>query len=196
MTSTTTLVYRHSSKAAIRQRFAAAWSAICKLHLNFHPTALDALKIELFKSAVKTVATHALESLNLTTRNIFDAGHQQMICTALSINWQNNIMNEEVCAKSGLLPFSQTIRKRRLRLVRHLMRLQSRPITPLWSMLQHLVFSVRRGQGRTWTLAKDLLNDLTATSMTLLTSAPVSLLAWMTHVRIRMQRCVKFQSNR
>ena len=42
--------------------------------------------------------------------------------------------------------------------------LQSLSTTPLWSMLQDLnvVFSLRRGQGRTWTLAKDLLNDLNA----------------------------------
>ena len=132
----------------------------------FHSTALDALKIKLFKSAVETIAAYALESLplNPTTSNMLDAGHRQMIRAVLGINWLNNITNDEVYAKSGLLSFSQTILKRRLHLIGHSLRLQSRSTTPLGSMLQNLnvVFSVRRGQDRTWTLAKDLLNDLNA----------------------------------
>ena len=107
-----------------------------------------------------------LESLplNQTMSNMLDAGHQQMIRATLSINWRNNITNEEVYTKSGLLLFSQTIQKRRLHLIGHLLRLQNRSTTPLGSMLQNtnVVFSLRRGQGRTWTLAKDLLNDLNA----------------------------------
>ena len=102
--------------------------------------------------------------LNQTTSNMLDAGHRQMIRVALGIDWQNNITNEEIYAKSGLLPFSQTIRKRRLHLIGHWLRLQSQSATPLWSMLQNLniVFSLQRGQDRTWTLVKDLLNDLNA----------------------------------
>ena len=148
-----------SSKVVIRQRFAATWSAIGKLRPMFHSTAPDALKINV-------IAAYALESLplNPTTSSILDAGYRQMICAALGINWRNNITNEEVYAKSGLLPFSQTIRKRRLHLIGHSLRLQNRSTTPLGSMLQNLnvVFSLRRGQGRAWTLAKDLLNDLNA----------------------------------
>ena len=155
-----------SSKVVIRQRFAAAWSAIRKLRPMFHSTAPNALKIKLFKSAVKAIAAYALESLpiNPTTSNMLDAGHRQMIRAALGINWRNNITNEKVYAKSGLLPFSRTIRKRRLRLIGRSLRLQNRSTAPLGSMLQNLsvVFSLRRGQGRTWTLAKDLLIDLNA----------------------------------
>ena len=130
----------------------------------FHSTAPDALKIKLFKSTVEAIAAYALESLPLIpmTSSMLDAGHRQMIRAALGINWQNNITNEEAHAKSGLLPFSQTVIKRRLRLIGHSLRLHSRSITPLGSMLQHLDVSVRRGQGRTWTLAKDLLNHLNA----------------------------------
>ena len=155
-----------SPKVVIRQRFAATWSAIGKLRPVFHSTEPDALKIKLVKSAIETIAAYAQESLplNPTTSNMLDAGHRQMIRAALGINWQNNITNEEGYAKSILLPFSQTVIKRRLRLIGHSLRLHSRSITPLGSMLQHLdvVFSVRRGQGRTWTLAKDLLNVLNA----------------------------------
>ena len=129
-----------------------------------HSTAPDALKIKLFKSVVKTIAAYSLESLPLNpmTSNMLDAGHRQMIHAALGINWRNNITNEEAYAKSGLLPFSQTIRKARLHLIGHSLRLQNRSTTPLVSMLQNLdvVFSLRRGQGRTWTLAKDLFNVL------------------------------------
>ena len=156
----------HSSKVVIRQRFAAAWSAIGKLRPVFHTTTPDAFKIKLFKSAVKAIAAYSLESLpfNPTTSNMLDAGHRQMIRTALGINRQNHITNKEAYAKFGLLPFSQTIRKKRPRLIGHSLRHQSRYITSLGSLLQdiNVVFSVWRGQGRTWTLAKDLLNDLDA----------------------------------
>ena len=107
---------------------------------------------------------YALESLphNLTTSYMLNAGLRQMIRAAIGINWQNNNTNDEEYVKSGLLLFSQTIRKRRLRFIGHTLRIQSRSITPLGSMLQHhnVVFSVRHGRGRTWTLVKDLLNDL------------------------------------
>ena len=149
MTSTTTLVYRLSSKVVIRQRFAAAWSAIGKLRPMFHSTTPDALKIKLLKSAIETTTAYALESipLNLTMSNVLDDGHRQTIRAALGINWQNNITNEEAYAKSGLLPFSQTIQKRRLHLTGHSLRLQNRSTTPLGSMLQNInvVLSLCRG---------------------------------------------------
>ena len=155
-----------SSIVVIRQRFAAACSAIGKLHPIFHSTAPDILKIKLFKSAVETIAAYALDSLppNPTTSSMLNAGHRQMIRAAHGINWQNNITNDEYYSTSVLLPLSQTIRKRGLRLVGYSLRLQSRSITPLGSMLQNLsvVISVLREQGRTWTLSKDLLNDLNA----------------------------------
>ena len=52
-------------------------------------------------------------------------------------------------------------------------------------MLQHLsvVFSIQRGQGQTWTLAKDLFNDLNAVDCNfddVITSVLDSLLAWLT----------------
>ena len=155
-----------SSKVVIHQRFAAAWSGIGKVCPIFHPTAPDALKIKLLKSAVETIAAYALEPLTLypMTSNMLDAGHWRMIRAVLGISWQNNISSEEIYATSCHLLFSQTILKRRLRLIGHSLRLQNRSTTSLGSMLQHLsvVLSLHRGHGRTWTLAKDLLNDLNA----------------------------------
>ena len=75
-----------SSKVVIRQRFAAALLAIGKLRPIFHSTAPAALEIKLFKSAVERIAAHALESLNPTTSNMLDAGHQQIIRSSLGIN--------------------------------------------------------------------------------------------------------------
>ena len=100
-----------SSKVAIRQRFAVTWSAIGKPRPIILSTAPDALKIQLFKSAVKTIAAYAQEflPLNPVTSNILDAAHRQMIGAALGTIWQFNITNEEDYAKSGLLPFSHTI---------------------------------------------------------------------------------------
>ena len=154
-----------SSEVVIRQRFAVAWSAIGKLRPMFHSTAPDALKIT-FQIGRQNDSSLCIgiPPLNPTTSNILNASHRQMIRAALGINWQYNITNKEVNAKSGILPFSQAIKKRRLHLIGHSLHLQNRSTTPLGSMLQNLsvVFSLRRGQGRTWTLAKDLLNDLNA----------------------------------
>ena len=140
-----------SSKAVICQKFAAAWTAISKLHPIFHLTAPDALKIKLLKSAVKMIASYAQEALHHNpTSNMLDAGHRQMIRAALGINRQNNITNKEAYTKSGLLLFSQTIQKRRLRLISRSLGLQRRSITNLVSILQNLnvIFMVWRGQGR------------------------------------------------
>ena len=137
-----------------------------KLRPIFQSTEPDGLKIKIFKSAAVAISAYALESLpiNPTTSIMLDAGHRQMIRAALNINWQNNITKEEAYVESDLRPFSQAIRKRRFRLIGHSLRFQSRSITLHGSMLQNhdVVFSVRCGQGRTWSLAKDLLNDLNA----------------------------------
>ena len=70
-----------SSKVFIRQRFAAAFSAIGNLRPMFNSTAPDALKIKLFKSAFEVIAAYALESLplNPTSSKMLDAGHRQVI---------------------------------------------------------------------------------------------------------------------
>ena len=61
---------------------------------------------------------------------MLDAGHRKMIRAAIGINWQDNITNDEAKAKSGLLPFSQAIRKRRLHLIGHSLRQLNRSTTP------------------------------------------------------------------
>ena len=93
-----------------------------------------------------------ISPLNTTTSYMLNAGHWQVIFLALGINCQKDITNEDAYTKSGLLPFSQTIRKRIFRLICNSLRLQNRSIFFLGSMLQHfnVVFSVRRGQGQTW----------------------------------------------
>ena len=145
-----------SSKVVICQRFTAAWSAIGKLRPMFHSMAPDALKITLYKSAVKIIAAYPLESLplNPTTSNMLDAGHRQLLRAALGINWRSNITNEEVYAKSGLLLFSQTIRKRRLHLIGHLLRLQHRSATPLGQCCMTLTsysrYAVDRAERGLW----------------------------------------------
>ena len=156
-------IYNHlvlltlSSRVVMYQRFTTIWSAVTYLRLIFHLTSADALKIKLFNSVVKAIAAYALESLplHLATSIMFDACQRQMIDTALCINWQNNFKNEEVYAKSVFLAVQQEYQKRTLQLIGHSLHLQSRFIIPLGSMLHDLnaVFSVRRGQGQTWTLA-------------------------------------------
>ena len=68
-----------SSRVAIRQRFAAVWSAIVRLRPIFYSTAQNSSIIKFFKSAVKTIAAYVLESLllNPMMSNILDAGQSR-----------------------------------------------------------------------------------------------------------------------
>ena len=77
--------------------FDFALSAVGELRSIFHPTAPDALKIKLLKSAIETIDAYALESLpiNPTTSDMLDAGHRRIIRAAFGVNWQNNITNDK-----------------------------------------------------------------------------------------------------
>ena len=108
------------------------------------------MKIKILGLAAETIAAFALDSvpINPMTSNLLDAGHRLMICTAPGINWLNNITNKEVCAKSGLVPFSQTIRTDRLCLIGHSLRLQSQTHSGQYSktLTSYSLYGVDRGK--------------------------------------------------
>ena len=53
-----------------------------------------------------------------------DSSHHQMVLAALGITWPETMSTAELTQRAKLIPLSCTIRKRRLRLVGHVIRMQ------------------------------------------------------------------------
>ena len=78
------------------------------------------------------------------------------------ITWPETISAAELTQRAKLIPLSRTIRKRRLRLVGHVSRMQSGCQTPLGTLLKAVPwnFHLRQGHGRTSTLKHNVAGDL------------------------------------
>ena len=76
-----------------------------------------------------------------------------MVRAALGITWPENLSTAEITQRANLIPLSRTIRKRRLRFVGHVIRMQSRCQTPLGTLLTTAPSNchLRQGHGRTST---------------------------------------------
>ena len=117
----------------VQGKIGRAWFAIGKLRPIFISKISDANKMRLFKATVETIAAYALESVPMTRslcRKI-DASHRQLVLAALGITWDEAMSTAELTQRAKLIPLSRTIRMRRLRLVGHVIRMQSRCQTQL-----------------------------------------------------------------
>ena len=99
------------------------------------------------------------------TRSLFrqiDASHRQIVRAALGITWPETISTAELTQRAKLIPLSRTIRKRRLRLVGHVIRMQLRCQTPLGTLMTTVPSNrhLRQGHGRTSTLQHNVSDDL------------------------------------
>ena len=92
----------------------------------------------------------------------FDASHRQMVRAALGITWPGTLSTAEHTQRSKLTPLSRTNRKRRLHLVGHVIRMQSRCQKPLGTLLSSVALNcyLRKGHGRTKTLQHNIADDL------------------------------------
>ena len=111
----------------VQERIGRAWFAIGKLRPVFIYKVSDANKMRLFKATVETIAAYGLESVPMTRslcRQI-DASHRQMVRAALGITWPETMSTAELTQRVKLIPLSRTIRKRRLRLVGHVVVVES-----------------------------------------------------------------------
>ena len=103
----------------------------------FHFKIGDANRMCLFRATVETIAAYGLESVPMTRslcRQI-DVYHRQMIRAALEITWPETILTAELTQRAKLIPLSRTICNRRLCLVGHVIRMQSRCQAPLGTLL-------------------------------------------------------------
>ena len=87
-----------------------------------------------------------------------------MVRAALGITWPETMSTAELTQRAKLIPLSRTIRKRRLRLVGHVIRMQSRCQTPLCTFLATVPSNchLRQGHDRTSTLQNNVDDDLTS----------------------------------
>ena len=148
----------------VQEKINRTWFAIGKLRPVFISKISDANKMRLFKTTVETIAACGLESIPMTRslcRQI-DASHRQMVRAALGITRPETILTAELTQRAKLIPLSRTIRKRRLRPVGHLIRVQSICQTPLGTLLTTVPSNchLRQGHGRTSTLQHNVADDL------------------------------------
>ncbi|KAL8611561.1 hypothetical protein ACOMHN_067245 [Nucella lapillus] len=104
----------------------------------FTSKATDRIKIRLFRAAIESILCYGMESNPLTptlSRSI-DSRYRRMLRSALGIFYPDRISNDEIFAKTQLPPLSTTLRRRRLCLVGHILRMQTRSKSPLGELLR------------------------------------------------------------
>ncbi|KAL8575680.1 hypothetical protein ACOMHN_055869 [Nucella lapillus] len=161
-----------SPSHVIDTRFDQAWSAMSALKPIFTSKAADRIKIRLFRAAIESILCYGMESIPLTptlSRSI-DSRYRRMLRSALSIFYPDRISNDKLFAKMQLPPLSTTLRRRRLRLVGHILRMQTRSKSPLGKLLLNSESGhLRRGQGRTVTLLNDITTNLSTLTLVAVT---------------------------
>ena len=93
-----------------------------------------------------------------------DASHRQLVRAALGITRLETISTAELTQRAKLTPLSRTIRKRRLGLDGHVIRMQSRCQTLFGKLLTtlHSNCHLLQGHGRTATFQHNFADDLTS----------------------------------
>ena len=148
----------------VQEKIGRAWFAICKLKPILISKISDANKMCLFKATVEAIAACGLESVSMT-RSLYrqiDASNRQMVRAALGITRPETILTVELTQRAKLIPLSRMIRKRQLRLVDHVIRMQSRCQAPLGTLLTTVPSNchLRQGHGRTSMLQHNVADDL------------------------------------
>ena len=120
--------------------------------------------VMLFRATVEIIAACGLKSVPRTPsvcRQI-GASHRQMVRVTLGITWPETISTAELIQRAKLISLSRAIRKRRLLLVGHVIRMQSRCQTPLGTLHTTVPSNclLLQGHGRTSTLQHNVTDDL------------------------------------
>ncbi|KAL8572721.1 hypothetical protein ACOMHN_030303 [Nucella lapillus] len=122
-----------SPSHVVDARFDQAWSAMSALKPIFTSKSADRIKIRLFRAAIESIQCYGMESISLTPTlsRLIDSRYRRMLRSALGIFYPDRISNDELFAKTQLPPLSMSLRRRRLRLVGHILRMQTRSKSPL-----------------------------------------------------------------
>ena len=145
----------HLSKARV---------AATKLRSILNSKANDAIKICLCRSAVESILLYELECLPLTStlQDKLNSAYRRILCYALGVHFPDCISNAELARRTRATALSKTLRQRRLRLVRHALRMANP--SNLTILLRHPQPGLwrHRGQARTLTLHQNIIDNISA----------------------------------
>ena len=150
------------TKCDIQARKAKVWNPIKKCKKYFKSKRLSVNhKIRVFRTYVEPVLLYNSETWTLTAtlEKYLDAFHRRLLRIAINCIYPKKISNENLYTLTKETPISQKIKKRRLVLFGHILRLD--PETPAQKALQYYMTPHPRPVGRpplTWIalLTKDL----------------------------------------
>ena len=155
------------TKRDITARKNKVWQPIRKMSSFFRSKRLSTPhKVKVFRSYIEPILLYNSETWTLTStlEKSLDAFHRRLLRIALNVKYPKIIKNEKLYSITKESPISTKIRKRRLALFGHILRLD--PDTPAQRALRYYVTPHRRPVGRpplTWIalITKDLHNTLT-----------------------------------
>ena len=150
------------TKCDIIARKAKVWDPIKKNNMFFRSRHLSAShKIRLYKSFVEPLLLYNSETWTLTKKmeEQLDSFHRRLLRIALNYRYPKIIKNSKLYTLTKEAPISETIRKRRLALFGHILRLD--PETPAQKALDYYTVPQERPVGRpptTWLsmISKDM----------------------------------------
>ena len=123
-------------------------------------------KIKIYKTYIETTLLYNSETWTLTTtlENSLNSFHRRLLRIAINARYPKIVSNEKLYKITKQIPISEIIKKRRLALLGHILRLD--PDTPAQRALQYYLTPHKRPVGRpplTWLalVTKDLTKTLT-----------------------------------
>ena len=134
------------------------------------------IKIGLCRSAVESILLYGLECLplTLTLHDKLESAYRRILRYALRIHFPDCISNAELTRRTGSTALSKTLCQRRLRLVRHALRMANP--SPLMILLRFLQPGLwrRHGQARTLTLHQEIIDNISAINQSVKSMTSVS----------------------
>ena len=132
----------------------------CSKHLS------DSHKVKLYTTYVETALLYNSETWTLTKtiEDSLNSFHRRLLRIALNVKYPKKISNAKLYKITKEIPISEKIKKRRLSLFGHILRLD--PDTPAQRALQYFITPAQRpvgGQHSTWLglVTRDLKHTLT-----------------------------------
>ena len=142
------------------------WQPIKKMRPFFRSKRLSTHhKVKVFRTYIEPVLLYNSETWTLTTtlEKSLDAFHRRLLRIALNVKYPKVISSQKLYSLTKEIPVSNKIKKRRLALFGHILRLD--PETPAQKAIKYYVDPHKRPVGRpplTWMalITKDLRNTL------------------------------------
>ena len=150
----------------IASRKTKVWQPIQLFRKYFKSKHLSAAhKIRIYRTYVEPLLLYNCETWILTTKleNSLNSFHRRLLRIALDYRYPKTINNKKLYTLSNEIPLCRKIKRRRLNLLGHILRLH--PDTPAQKALNYYMTPLKRPVGRppqTWIalISKDLKNTL------------------------------------